>query len=541
MSRFFQIDTVEALRALPSGELETGDCAFVAGYARAGDGGEKTVYFDADSDAAEDGGLVHAPADGGRGRWLYRGHAGDFALFGIFDDSVDADAAYHAMVNNPRITLIRANSDLNFARRHTDFRNNLTLDFQNHAVHTRHAERSRCSDPFAATFAFRGYPTGEEKILTLPVAWRELQDIYYVGDSSWFSVGDWVQVSCNRLSGWCEMELDKMLEVTEIIDETRVRFNYKNGWAFEPGRIITFRKIRPVHNITIRNLRFFATPGGERTGTSPIAFEYAVRCDIDHIYSQENFWPLCIRRYNTHFLVEACELVNPCEVVIGGTGYLAQNLNSLYGCVRDCHVSNARHLNDFTASAYCMVENCHGDGDWCGAYVTHGQYEHDLTYVGNSGLLSFANSGPTWGCSAKRITVMRHSCSRLVAWTKITDLTLIDVQVNYREEKKDYRYEAFEFDSGTIFLNADGAQLRGCTAEGGIKFIHRSARSRRRNIMDGCAINQPQGYGWKIDENGPDIPRIDFVNCDFYGCAADQVQGVAEKNFINTEFHEENW
>lgn len=114
---------------------------------------------------------------------------------------------------------------------------------------------------------------------------------------------------------------------------------------------------------------------------------------------------------------------------MGGTGYLTQQIHCLYGKVRDCTTSNARHLNDFTGSAYCMVENCHGDGDFHGAYVTHGQFEHDLTYVGNSGLLSFANSGPTWGSSAKRITVVRHTGFWGIGFAKVSDLTLQDVAV----------------------------------------------------------------------------------------------------------------
>ena len=121
--------------------------------------------------------------------------------------------------------------------------------------------------------------------------------------------------------------------------------------------------------------------------------------------------------------------------------------------------------------------------------------EHDLTYVGCSGLLSFANSGPTWGESAKRITVMRHSASRVIAMTHVSDLTLIDVQAYKREEAKDYRNEAYEFDTGTFFVNCDGLQMRGCTAEGGIKFTNRSSRSRRRNLLDGCAFHQPAGDG----------------------------------------------
>lgn len=76
-----------------------------------------------------------------------------------------------------------------------------------------------------------------------------------------------------------------------------------------------------------------------------------------------------------------------------------------------------------------MVDNCHADGDHHGAFVTHGQYEHDLTYLGCSGLLSFANSGPTWGSCAKRITVERHVGCWSIGFAKISDLTLRDVTV----------------------------------------------------------------------------------------------------------------
>lgn len=111
---------------------------------------------------------------------------------------------------------------------------------------------------------------------------------------------------------------------------------------------------------------------------------------------------MILRQHCTQYVTQRCSLLNPTEVVVGGTGYLTQQICCLYGRVQDCTCSNARHLNDFTQSAYCMVDNCHADGDHHGAFVTHGQYEHDLTYLGCSGLLSFANSGPSWGSCAKR-------------------------------------------------------------------------------------------------------------------------------------------
>lgn len=172
--------------------------------------------------------------------------------------------------------------------------------------------------------------------------------------------------------------------------------------------------------------------------------------------------------------------MNPIEVVVGGTGYLTQQIHCLYGSVRDCQVSNARHLNDFTGCAYCMVENCHGDGDFHGAFVTHGQFEHDLTYMGNSGLLSFANSGPTWGSSARRITVIRHVGCWGLAFAKVSDLTLQDVSI--------YKTEKYE-ECGTLLLNADGLQVRGCRADG-LVLTQRSSRSDRPCIIEGCCFGR---------------------------------------------------
>ena len=42
---------------------------------------------------------------------------------------------------------------------------------------------------------------------------------------------------------------------------------------------------------------------------------------------------------------------------------------------------------------------------------------------------SFANSGPTWGSSAKRITVVRHTGFWGIGFAKVSDLTLQDVAV----------------------------------------------------------------------------------------------------------------
>lgn len=398
----------------------------------------------------------------------------DFSQYGIFDNSIPADDALERMLAEEQIRVIHAYTPLNFVRRHTIKRNNITIDFHHNEVTAVGVEHAKHNDPFSALFHITGERVGEVKGVTLSHPLYELYDIFEVADSEQFEVDSWWIVTCNALSGREEKEIDKMLQVTEIIDKTHVRFNYKMGWELEKGRELTYQRVKPIEDVMVRNMRFVGNKEGEATGVEPLAYEYAVHCDASHIHAKYTYWPVILRRHNTGYVTEQCSLKNPIEVVVGGTGYLTQQIHCLYGKVRDCEASNARHLNDFTGSAYCMVENCHCDGDFHGAFVTHGQFEHDLMYSGNSGLLSFANSGPTWGSSAKRITVIRHTGCWGIAFAKVSDLTLQDVVIHKTEKYQE---------CGTMLLNADGLQIRGCQADK-LVLTQRSRRSKRPVIIE---------------------------------------------------------
>ncbi|PCE15836.1 peptidase C14 [Microbacterium sp. SZ1] len=398
----------------------------------------------------------------------------EFRQFGLFDASAPADDALDAMVGDLSIHRIEAHTDLNFVRRHRFTRSNLAFDFGNNLMTTVGIENAPKDDPFAAVMFFRGEVTDAVQEAKLGETVPDLADVFPVADSSFFAVGSWYAAEVNGLAGRWERELQRLVQVTQIVDGTHIRVNYKNGWPLGKDRTITWRLVKPVHDVTVSNLRFLGGGADEYTGSHPLAFEYAVRCDVDHIDGTATFWPLIQRRWNTYFTTESCNLSNPTSVTWGGAGYLTQQIYCLYGYVANCHTSNARHLNDFTASAYCLVENCHGDGDDQGPFVTHGQYEHDLTYTGNSGLMTFANSGAAWGSAAKRITVRKHVCSWFVARVRITDLTLEDVQVIGKPSLSG---------SGMLWINADGAQLRGCTASDTLIITQQSDASARPNVI----------------------------------------------------------
>ncbi|MFE6968982.1 peptidase C14 [Isoptericola sp. NPDC057653] len=523
-----------------SRDLAHGTVARLLGHAAPGDGAGRLLRFDARSTTAANGGTVLAPRDAGTtGRW-HTVHAGtaDFRWFGHLGPESPADDALDALVRDPAVTRIEAHTDLLFRRRHTFTRSRLELDFGGHTVDTDGIERNSHDNPFGALLFFRGRvgDATQTRVLTAPLP--DLADVFEVADSAAFAVGQWwaVQSDPRPGGGRDERELQRLVEVTEVVDGTHVRVDYKNGWELPAGRTLTWTPVEPVEQVHVRHLRFLGAgpfdgpeegelpDDREYTGSHPVAFEYAVRCDVEEVHGERTWWPVIMRRWNTHFVTRRCSVSNPPTVFYGGAGYLTQQIYSLYGHVVDCRSHNARHLNDLTASAYCLVENCHGDGDDEGGnpFTTHGQYEHDLVFSGCSGLMDIANSGAQWGTAAKRITVRRHVASWFVVGTKITDLTLEDVHVVARST----------FDpQATLTINADGARLRGCSA-GFFAVGQRSALSSRPTVVEDCSFALPPG---SVLHQTPVTSPVHFVRTRFTGVDGTVLRGPGPVTFTDCE------
>jgi hypothetical protein len=423
-------------------------------------------------------------ADGrSTGRWT-QVHDGtvDFRTFGVLDASTPADDALDAMVADPAVQRIEAHTDLNFVRRHRFTRSDLVIDLGGHLVTTEGIDPAAANDPFAAVLFFQGTVTDHVVTSTLADALPEQVDILPVPDSAAFTVGDWYAVQTNTRpgGGTAERELMYLVQITQVVDGTHVRIGYKTGWPLAAGRVLTFTRVEPVERVTVQHLRFRGTGTDQITGSHPVAFEYAVRCDVHAIDAEHTFWPVIMRRWNTTYVTSQCSLTNPVSVTLGGAGYLTQQISCLYAQVRDCRTSNARHLNDFTCAAYSMVQNCHGDGDVQGPFVTHGQYEHDLTYIGNSGLMTFANSGATWGGRAKRVTVRQQVAALFFARVGVVDLTLEDCQVVRDPSMPDY--------PSWMWVNADGLQMRGCRVDGRFQLSQATTLSTRPTVIEDCVI-----------------------------------------------------
>lgn len=504
------LTTVDTVTQLLTMRPEDGAIVLVSGYHEVDDGGAMFLRYDAASVRAPNGGTVLG--SGATGRWIQL-HDGvmDFRKFGIMGPQVPADDALDAMLADTTIQRIVTHTDLNFVKRHLTSRSGIEIDFQHHVVTTKGISQAAKDDPFSAVLSFQG-KAGPTHVHQLTEEQHELVDIFEVGSSSFFAVGTWYAVESDARPGGgkAEQEIMRLVECTQIIDDTHIRVGYKNGWVLPPGRTLTWRQVDPVRDVLIRRLHFRSEPGTDMyTGSHPVAFEYAIGCDVEDVHAVATFWPMVMRRWCTSYRTVGCSLTNPVNVTYGGAGYLTQQIYCLYGHVANCRTSNARHLNDFTASAYSQVENCHGDGDLQGSFVTHGQYEHDLTYVGNSGLMTFANSGATWGGRAKRITVTKHVCPLFFARAGVTDLTIEDLQVVRDPAMPDY--------PAWMWLNADGLQVRGCRVDGRLQISQASNDSKRPTVIAGTVIG--------LADQDPSLPLvapqvtqgIHFADCHIIG------------------------
>lgn len=498
-TEFTRIATVADLADL---EPRDGDVVVVTGYHEPTDGGGMLLRWMAGSTSSVNGGTVHAGA-ASAGRWhqLHDG-VGDFRRFGIFGADQDADDALAAMVEDPSFHTIQARTPLNFIRRHTFTRSNLTLDFGGNLVTAEGIEpNAQTIKEYGAVFGFAGVRTDQTHTVTLSETMPELSDVYEVNDSTWFSQDAWYEVISDLPPGGfsysADQELQRLVQVTEIVDARHIRVNYKNGWELAAGRKTNWTRVEPVQRIRIENLDFRGPGGDNVSGAHPISFLYAVNCDVDRVHASRSYWSLCMRGYNTYFETTRCTLNDPVDAAAGGAGYLTQQMYCLYGRVADCHTSRARHLVDFTASAYSVVENCHGDGDFMGPFVTHGQYEHDLTYTGNSGMMTFANSGNKWGSWIKRVTVRKHVGPLFFSGrrgpsieVKAVDLTLEDVEIIQDPDMfaQPSGYQAWGW------VNADGLQMRGCRVDDSFHIYQNSSVSKRPTVFEGCTFSQEQYY-----------------------------------------------
>ncbi len=487
--------------------LENGDIVFVGGHTTSGDGGEKIMRWVSGSSKTPDGGMVLAHSTNTTGKFeIVHDGVGDYRWYGIFGDTTAADSAFDAMAANTSIHTIEAHTDLKFLQRHVITRSDLTLDFRNHKVSTTGIANATAVNRIEVEglFLFTGATVGNALPATLSAAINENVDAYTVPSSLGGTVGGYVIMSSDKnpsLPGTSAKEIMRMARIVAITG-TSYRLDYRASYTIASGRSMTYQLVNPIKNITVKNMVFYGSGGtadADLSGCHPVTFYYGVNCNAINIESNGNYAAAISRYYNNDFVTDGCSAINALSIRYGGRGYLTQQMYCNKGVVKNCSLKNGRHLVDSTATSNILVENCYVTFDVNGGFVTHGQFEHDLTFIGNVGNLSLAGSGETWGASAKNVVVKKHTGANINVGlnggsvpggiqnygNRITNVTLEDCHV---VADTGVTADANRV-NGCITVTCDGASVKNCSADKMLYLNGRTQLSKRPNVFEGCTFD----------------------------------------------------
>lgn len=305
-----------------------------------------------------------------------------------------------------------------------------------------------------------------------------------------------------------------------------VTFDFRTAFVMPIGSPVTASKLRPMVGITVKNANIedvSAYPYGGATtdeqkwkGASGIVFENAAFCHsfggkFKGIPKVSLEGQGC---YGCSF--GNSDLDTPKETVSGG--YLSKFEDSLYCFAKGLRANNERHVIDFTASSSCVVEQ---SGSWKTAnasFVTHGTYEHDITWRDCWGYMSMAGSGADFGQKNRRMKVERHNGSNLnIASTG--------------QNVYDSVFEDCEFTS-VSYLNLDGNTYDRCKFRNLTTLQQNGAFSGNKTVFKQAYLHQVQS---------PFIPASATSDLEFNGglvfcLAAADILGSGKVLFTKVDF-----
>ncbi|MGS0691173.1 phage tail-collar fiber domain-containing protein [Shewanella sp. 30m-9] len=214
------------------------------------------------------------------------------------------------------------------------------------------------------------------------------------------------------------------------VDNNRIRADYFLGYTLI-NPTFRYTEVLARKNVEIKNFNIEdQTNGSDDEDISGVVLQFASNCHVLNINAKSTRNPVVFGHYTSDCSVRKGYLDTPSKTS-GGKGYFVQWNNAVRCDSEKLTGKSTRHISDFTTAAFCKTEDCGGENTLSGEFVTHGAYEHNLDYIRTRGFLGFAGSGPTFGESAKNITVRNHIGSDIRARANVENLHLYDCETNY--------------------------------------------------------------------------------------------------------------
>lgn len=268
---------------------------------------------------------------------------------------------------------------------------------------------------------------------------------YSVDNIDGFNVGDYCVLKLQTATNWSDYDANSLQPKVEIVTRiTKVEIGFitveynKLFWEFKTGAFTgTITKINVVNNITIKNVDFYDISPFENRDVSTslvgniklvslISSIYTSNCKFENIKGENTKLPLILNEFSYKPYMDKIYLKDP-ACVGGGEGYLNQNIGCYYPTIKNSNAFNERHLADFTSCAFGYAENCFSNSSLSSTFLCHGAYEHDVVFKNCEGSFGFANSGTTFGCADKNITL--ENCKGYVNGGYVENLRVIGGEV----------------------------------------------------------------------------------------------------------------
>lgn len=237
-----------------------------------------------------------------------------------------------------------------------------------------------------------------------------------LSDNHGLSVGDFIVFKINT-GLWDSARLNpidqKLLKVTSV-NGAKITVNYWNPFDFNMYSWVgTVQKCEPLKNIHINGLdiedivsiagsKDLNNQHPERPKFSTVlSFDMCSDVFIDDIQAKHTKLPV-IMFFRSHHLVLNHGYLDSPDIVGPGEGYLVQFNTSHLIEVNDYRAEAARHVIDFTNSAFATVDNSYGINPYGADFQLHGQYEHHINYRNCQGKFN-GGSGQSFGNANKHI------------------------------------------------------------------------------------------------------------------------------------------
>lgn len=331
-------------------------------------------------------------------------------------------------------------------------------------------------------------------------------DQFNVQSGHSISTGDYINITGEELgdnSSGCFPSINLLCRVTNV-NNNIIYIDHKLGWSMDAS-VLTINKVEPLTNIFIGGFTIIdnqlVTPSPNSNTVAPIlernkavsgiSVSDATGIKIDNIEFENTKYPAVLTTRVNDSTFSNLHLINP-KWFGPGEGYLLQLNGGTRNAIDKITSDGCRHIVDFTGSSYCKVSDASAKNSMQNAFITHGAFEHDITWIrcyGNvfspasSGFASFGNFAHTLKCESCHfdihagwgISVLFENCSIGYTKTSLTSkISLVNTEVRdwrgfthdvtSRIDAAKTRIGAFNFDSMTL---DQGSSLSVLNREGG--------------------------------------------------------------------------